>query len=90
MSKLFFLVGLTLLAVASARVAREAPTTPEINADAVFSAIQNGLNNLGKMFFEATGTKDVEDLQKKSIEKFEAAQEKIKFWIASAQKDVSY
>ncbi|XP_011296649.1 uncharacterized protein LOC101898763 [Musca domestica] len=87
MSKLFFLVGLTILAAASARVPRESAPAPEVSGDAVFSAIQNGLKNLGNAFFEATGTKDADDFQKKALERFNAAQERMKVWIEGAQKD---
>ncbi|XP_061392711.1 uncharacterized protein LOC133328171 [Musca vetustissima] len=90
MSKLFFLVGLTILAVAAARVPRDTAATPEFNADAVFGAIQTGLNNLGKAFFEATGAKDADDFQKKAAERFAAAQERMKVWIEGAQKDTEH
>ncbi|XP_073848868.1 uncharacterized protein [Musca autumnalis] len=94
MSKLFFIVTLTILAAASAgkppRFPRDAPTAPEFNAEAVFGAIQTGLKNLGNAFFEATGAKDADDLQKKTIERFNAAQERIKVWVEGAQKDTEH
>ncbi|XP_013109423.1 uncharacterized protein LOC106088445 [Stomoxys calcitrans] len=91
MSKLFFLVGFAILALASsARVVRDAPATPEFNAESVFSAIQDGLKNLGNAFLQAAGATDSKDLEAKATAKLAAAEERIKVWVEGARKDTEH
>ncbi|XP_013109430.1 uncharacterized protein LOC106088453 [Stomoxys calcitrans] len=74
--KQILLVGLTILAVASARVAREAPQTEESLKD----KLESGLKDVEKLVSDLTNT-DAEGLKQKAgefVEKFGTWAEKLK------------